>query len=323
MSTAFFLLAATQALAASIHVVCPADARDASCRFKGGGGLQAAVDAAVNGDEILIKAGRYTAAAYRDVPYKVHTIRGFVVIDGKNLKVRGEPGTVLDGASGVPTTAIVVRHADVEIRGLTITGFRFDVEEDETYEGHGIFVIDSRTRIDDVTISKYQKMALTGRGESMLDVTNLRVLDGHVAIWLHESAYLRLSNSLIRGNDSSAIAAYENSVAHAANCVFDGNLDDGLYTENDATIYATNSLLLRNKPNGAHATGNSRIWIGYSGVFGNQVATATKDGGSVRRGPNVIEGDPKVDASYHPAAGSPLVGKGDPAFGKESSVGLR
>jgi hypothetical protein len=323
LSVAFGFLSTAHASAGTTHVVCPGDARDASCKYKGGSGIQAAIDAAASGDEIVIKTGRYTATAYRDVPYKVHTIRGFAVIDRKNLTLTGEPGAVLDGTTGVPTTAIVVRNSDVAISKLTITGFRYDVEEDETYEGHGIFVIDSTLRIDDVTISKYQKMGLTGRGASILNATNLRILDGHVAIWLHESAYLRLRNAIIRGNDSAGIAAYQNSVAHVANAVFDGNLDDGLYGEDEAAIFATNSLLLRNKPAAAHATGASRIWIGYSGVFGNAEATLAKDGASVRRGPDVIEGDPRVDANYRLLPGSPLAGKGDPEFGASSRIGPR
>src|SRR5437868_1712062 len=135
----FACLATSSSFAATTHIVCPTDARDPSCRFKGGGGIQAAIDAAVSGDVILIRAGRYTAGAYRDVPYKIQTIRGFVVIDHKDLTLNAEPGALLDGSTGVATTAIVVNRADVTISGLTITGFRYDIEEDEIYEGHGVF----------------------------------------------------------------------------------------------------------------------------------------------------------------------------------------
>jgi hypothetical protein len=297
------------------YVVCPAGARDGDCHFKGDAGIQAAVDRAASGDTILIKAGRYAPVSYRDVPYKEITVRAYVVIDGKNLSLIGESGTVLDGSTKLPATAIAVRSADVNLRNLEITGFRFDVEEDDTYEGHGVFVIDGRARIDNMTIRKFQKMGLTGRGDTLLDVSNLQALDGHVAIWLHETAYLRLRNSVIRGNDSSAIAAYDNSVAHASNSVFDGNLDDGLYTEHQAVIFATNSLILRNKPVGAHAIGESRIWIGYSALFGNATNIGSKDKAEVRLGPGIIESDPHVGPVYELLPGSPLAGKGDPDLG--------
>ncbi|GFE85090.1 right-handed parallel beta-helix repeat-containing protein [Steroidobacter agaridevorans] len=308
------------------HVVCPTQALAPDCAFSGGSGIQAAIDAATDGDTIRIRPGTYTPAGVRDVPYKIHTIRGFVVVDGKRLSLIGEPGAVLDGSAGPRTTGLVIHRANVDVQGLTFTGFKFDVEEDEIYEGHGIFAIDSRVRVRDVTIEKYQKMGLTGRGNTDIDAQNLRVLDGHVAIWLDEHAHLRLTNALIRGNDSAGIAAYNNASAHVANSVFDRNLDDGLYGEQDATIYATNSIFLNNKPYVARATENSRIWVGYSALFGNEGGLFAKDAAVVRKGANVIEQDPKLDAEYRAQAGSPLEGKGDPEFGvptgSPSRIGL-
>lgn len=305
-----------------IHVVCPTQALAADCAFSGGSGIQAAIDAAADGDTIRIRPGTYVAAGVRDVPYKVHTIRGFVVVDGKRLSLIGEPGAVLDGSAGPRATGLVIHRANVDVQGLTFTGFKFDVEEDEIYEGHGIFAIDSRVRVRDVTIEKYQKMGLTGRGNTDLDAENLRILDGHVAIWLDEHAHLRLSNALIRGNDSAGVAAYSNASAHVANSVFDRNLDDALYGEQEATIYATNSIFLNNKPYVARATGNSKIWVGYSAVFGNENTLFAKDSGVARKGANVIEADPKLAADYRLQPGSPLEGKGDPNSGA-LPIGLR
>jgi hypothetical protein len=310
-----------------IHIVCPTANMSTDCRFAGGAGIQAAIDAAANGDTVRLRTGAYSATAVRDVPYKIHTIRGFLVIDGKRLSLVGEPGVVLDGGAGPRSTGIVVNRADLDLRDLTLTGFKFDVEEDEIYEGHGIFAIDSRVRLHDVTIEKYQKMGLTGRGDTILDADGLRILDGHVAIWLHETAYLRLSDAVIRNNDSSGIAAYDNSTAHVAHSVFDRNIDDGLYTEHEASIYVTNSIVLNNKPYAAHALGNSKIWIGYSSMFGNEKLLLAKDAASVRKGLNVIEQDPKLDADYRQQPQSPLAGKGDPDFGSPvgspSQIGLR
>lgn len=297
------------------YVVCPAGSRAGGCQFNGDGGIPAAIDRAADGDTILIKAGRYAPVSFRDVKYKEITVRGYIVVDGKNLSIIGEAGTVLDGSAKLPATAIVVRRAEVSLRNLEITGFRYDIQEDDIYEGHGVFVIDGKARIDNVTIRRSQKMGLTGRGDSLLDASNLQVLDGHVGIWLHEFAYLRLRNSIIRGNDSSAIAAYDNSVAHVSNSVFDGNLDDGLYSEHQATIFATNSLVLRNKPAGIHAIDESRIWVGYSALFGNAANVASKDNAEVRLGPGVIESEPRLTSDYRLQPDSPLLGKGDPDLG--------
>jgi hypothetical protein len=307
-------------------VVCPEAPRRGGCDFRGDGGIQAAVDRASSGDTILVKAGRYAPVSIRETPYKDFTVRAYVLIEGKDVSILGEPGAVLDGGTKLPATAIAVRNSAVTLRNLEITGFRFDVEEDDYYEGHGIFVIDGRVRIEDVTLGRFQKMGLTGRGDTLLDVTRLQVLDGHVAIWLHETAHLRLRDSVVRGNDSSAIAAYDDSVAHVSGSVFDGNLDDGLYTEHRAAIHVTNSLLLRNKPYAARASGDSRIWIAYSVLFGNEAPLSTKDAAVVRLGNGVMEVDPLVDSRYRPAAESPLRGKGDPDFGvpvgTPSDIGL-
>src|SRR5688500_13263763 len=139
--------AASLAKAATL-IVCPGEGRTPACQFRGNGGIQAAVDRASNGDTILIKAGRYVPGSHRDVRHREITLRSYVLIDGKDLSIVGEKGTVLDGGTGVPATAIGVHRSSVTLRQLEITGFRYDVEEDDTYEGHGIFVIDGKARID-------------------------------------------------------------------------------------------------------------------------------------------------------------------------------
>jgi Right handed beta helix region len=250
--------------------------------------IQAVVERAKSGDTIALAAGRYTPQSKRDVPFQDVAVRAYIVIDGKNLTLVGKPGTVIDG-SNKPATAIVIRHSEVTLRDLDITGFRYEVEEDNVYDGHGVFVIDGKVRIDNVTIRKCQKMALTGAGTSMLDVSRLQVLDGHVAVWLRDSSYLRLTDSVIRGNDSAAIAAYDNSVAHAASSVFEGNQDDSLYTEDQAVIFATGAKILRNRPIAVHATGRGRIWVGDSTFAGNEKNTGADDEGEVLLGGNVRE----------------------------------
>jgi hypothetical protein len=297
--------AACPALGATL-VACPAGAPAKGCTFKGDGAIQAAIDKAVDGDTILVRAGVYAPRAYRDLPYKEIIVRAFVAVDGKRLTIQGEKGAVLDGSAGLPSTAIGLRNADVTISGLDITGFRFDIEEDDIYEGHGIFAVDSRARISGVTISRYQKMGLTGRGNTILDARDLRVLDGHVATWLYEGAYLRLDGAVFRNNDSSAVAAYNDSVAHLMRIAVDRSTDDGLYAEDNAAIYVSDSLIVGSKPIALNATGKSRIVGRNLALHGN--AADTSETGVALEG--VIAGDPRVDADYRPLAGSPIEGKG-------------
>lgn len=305
MLAAIGLLAgmACPALGATL-VACPAAAK--GCTFAGDGAIQAAIDMAAEGDTILVRAGVYTPRAYRDLPYKEIIIRAFIAVDGKRLTIAGEKGAILDGSAGLPTTAIGLRNADVTISGLDITGFRFDVEEDDIYEGHGIFAVDSRARISGVTIRHYQKMGLTGRGDTILDVRDLQVLDGHIATWLYEGAYLRLDGAVFRNNDSSAVASYNDSTAHLTRIAVDQSADDGLYAEDDAAIYVSDSLIVGSKPIALNATGKSRI-VGRNLALHGNAADMSETGVTLE---GVIAGDPRVDADYHPLPGSPIAGKG-------------
>jgi hypothetical protein len=239
--------------------VCPASATASDCDFKGDQSIPDAVARANNGDTIQLRAGRYTPRAYLDVPFRDLVVRAFVVIDDKDISLVGERGVVIAGNDKMPMSAIVVRNADVNIGHLEITGFNYEIEEDKIYDGHGIFVIDSKARIDDVTISKFQKMGLSGRGDTQLDVSNLRVLDGHVGVWLHETAYLRLRNALVRGNDSSAITAYDSSVAHISGSTVEGNARYGLYANQQAAVFASNTKVAGNKLGDVNALAESHI----------------------------------------------------------------
>lgn len=256
------LLHAIQAIAdGRTHTVCAQRLPETTCQFVGPDAIQQAIDQAASGDTILLKAGRYGASRFRDIPYLDFKVRGFVVIDGKDLAIRGEPGVVLDGGSGPATTAIIVHRARVDLRGLEIVNFRWQIEEDDIYDGHGVFVIDGALRADDIVIRNFKKMGLTGRGDTLLDVSNVRLLDGHVGLWLHETAYLRLRNAVVKNNDGSGIAAYDSSVAHITDSVFDSNLDDGLYTEHQATLFVTGSQVLNNKPMDVRSLHDSRIFL--------------------------------------------------------------
>ncbi|HTM81390.1 right-handed parallel beta-helix repeat-containing protein [Asticcacaulis sp.] len=299
------LLATAGSASAETLTVC---ATDKTCRFTGDSGIQAAVDAAKDGDTVLIKAGVYHPTAYRDVPFQDLALRGYVVIDHKRLTISGEAGSIIDGKTGNPSIAFVVQDADVAFKNLSIRDFRYAEEEDKIYDGHGIFAINSRVRIDDVMMERIIKMGITGRGDSLIDATNVRLLDGHLGVWLEESAHARLRNMVIRGGDSAAIGAYMTSSATLSNSVIDGNTDDGVYAKDHASIVVTNSLILNNKPFGVNIEGEAHIVVARSALHGN----ATDFSDKVTKGEGLILADPLIDVAYRPKAGSPLSGVRDP-----------
>ena len=287
-------------------VVCPEEAIARDCAIKGDRAIQAAVDRAKDGDVVLIRPGTYHPRAYRDLPSKEIMIRAFVAIEGKRITLQGEPGAILDGSVGLPVTGIGVKNADVTINGLELTGFRYDIKEDDLYEGHGIFAVDSRVQIADVTVRQFQKMGLSGRGNTILDVKRLSVLDGHVGSWLYEGAYMRLDGAVFRNNESAALAAYNDSAAQLSHIVIDQSVDDAIYAEDDVTIHLTHSLVIDSKPIALNATGRSRIIASHLVLHGNAADTSAT---GVTLGEGIVRGDPRVDAEYRPRVDSPIAGK--------------
>lgn len=307
-------------------VVCPAGTQS-ECGYKGANGLQQAVDAARDGDVIRVTAGVYHPAAFRDVPFsdvlEDLTLRGFVVVQNKRLTIEGDDGAILDGSSGPPTIAIVIDGADVEIRNLVIRNFRVAEREDKIYDGHGIFAVNSRVRLDRVTLEHFAKMGLTGRGHTQLDARRMCVRDGHIAYWLHEGAYLNLRDSIARRNKSSGVAAYDFSVAHIGNSLFDTTTDDALYTEHDAVIHFTNGVLTNNRPYAARALNNSLIQISHSVLAGNEGDTAARDEAVVHLGADVTSLGPAVPTNAALTAAI-AAGRDNPhlrKFGQAASIG--
>ncbi len=273
---------AVPADAATTWLICPDSPSGSRCEFKGLPGLQAAVDRSTDGDQIRLRAGEYVPESFRDVPFEKLAIRGAILIDGKRLEIVGEDGAVLDGSRGVAASAIVIRGGHLTIRNLTLKGFRAADSDDDIYDGHGLFFIGAEGDIEDVTIEGIAKMALTERGHSQVRAQRLKILDGHVGIWLEETSHLDLSDATVRNNESAGICAYGQSSAAIAKSRFEANRDDGVYTEKSATIDVSDSEILRNTPYGMRATGDSLITARHIRIEGNAKAeTATEGQGRI------------------------------------------
>lgn len=320
---ALLFLALTVATAqAKTWTVCPPGVTQ-GCHFTGHQAIQSAIDSAHDGDVVRVRAGVYTPQRFIDVPYKQYVIRGAVVLQHKRIAVIGETGAVLDGAGAPAISAIVVNGGEVTLSNLVLRNLRAGDPEDDLYEGHGVWVIDAAAQLHELTIEKYAKMALTGRGSAQITARRLRIQDGHVAIWLEESAHLKLCDSVVRNNDSAGLAIYGDSSAKIYNSVFDANLDDGLYAQDEASIFVTNSLVLNNKPYAVRVVGNGRAVARHTVLFGNEAKAFTPEGkDQIRWGPGILEVDPAVNALHVPGAaraGDPDVRT--PSLG-QSMIGL-
>lgn len=303
------LIVGTPASAETIRV-CPEGSQMQSCDLTGNDAVQEAVDRAADGDVIRLAAGRYVPSSYRDVPFEDIAARGYVVIRGKRLAIEGSDGTVLDGREGIPAIAFVLEDADVSFRNLKISDFRWGEEEDDIYDGHGIFAIDSRVRASDIVMRGIVKMALTGRGRTLIDASALRLLDGHLGIWLEEASQAHVRDSVIAGGDSAGIATYDDSTLHLFNSVVANNTDDGVYAADSSTILVTHSVIAGNAPYGINAEAKGRVTVRESAMHANAApANAALEPGQLVISEDVVQTDPMLDAQWLPKPGSPLLGR--------------
>lgn len=254
-----------------------------SCDYFGLVGLQEAIDQSTSDRRILIKTGTYTPTSYRDVPFQDLHVRGAVVVRDRKLSIEAEQGARLVGSAGFPLSAIVIEDSTVQISGLTISGFHYAVAEDDTYDGHGIFTINSDVSLDGVVIEGVAKMALTGREAGRIVARNLTINKSHLGVWLEETAAIDLIDSEIIASESAAVAAYGASSARVENSLIKGNQDDGLYTEDTARIISRETTLQDNSPFGARASGESVILICGGEVSGNAEDYGEEDAGRVYR----------------------------------------
>lgn len=306
--------------------VCSTAADDASCEYRGYAGLQQVIDQSANLDRIFIGPGVYTPENHREVRYGKLTIRGGLLIEEKTLELLGEPGAILDGSTGPEVSAILVHGGTVGISGLEIRNFRVALADDDIYEGHGIFVINSNVTIRQVTFKHIPKMSVSIFGSSQVSLFQVRVLDGHVGVWVADEATLKVENSLFSNNDSAGVAAYGTTSATIRNSVFASNKDDGVYAEEQAVVVMTNSILLGNAPYAIRAVDQSKISFDYCIFNANESLFFPEPAGSqLDVGEHLFYEDPGLDAGYLPGSTFQR-SRGDPAIrnrdGTVSDIGL-
>jgi len=306
--------------------VCALGSAEASCDLRGYPGLQQAVDRAGTGDRINIGAGVYTPENFRDVSYGELVIRGGVLIEGKTLELRGEPGAILDGSAGPAVSALLIHNSSVEVGDLEIRSFKIGLAEDDLYDGHGIFIIDSKVTVHDTQLTHIPKMSVSVFGESQVVLSRVRVQNGHVGVWVEGKSIVRVENSLFRNNDSAGVAAYDHSTTEIYNSVFEANLDDGVFAKENATVTLINSILVGNKPYAVRAEEQATISVDYCAFYGNESLFFPQSaGGRLTAGEHIYLENPGLGADYRPGDHF-QPSRGDPAIhdrdGSVSDIGL-
>ena len=201
---------------------------------------------------------------------------------------------------------MAVQDGELALAGVLIRGFHYGQKEDDIYDGHGVFVIDSRASLDGVHIQGLPKMALSIRGHSAVAASNLKVSGGHIGVWIEEAATLRLRDSQFVGNDSAGVAAYQQSRVWITGSLFEHNQDDGVYAADAARVVISDSAVLANAPYGLRADDGARITIDRSVLEGNDTATHAAGGaavvmGAAMRGAAASVGGDNRDPESQPA----------------------
>ncbi|MBV7255270.1 SUMF1/EgtB/PvdO family nonheme iron enzyme [Pacificimonas sp. WHA3] len=300
-------------------IVCPAaEAVGDACDFLAGKGLQEAVRSAVDGDTVRIRKGMYRFPEAFDRPFQPdpagtrYIMRAGLVIENKSLAISAEKGAVIDNHEGTAMTAIYVNRASVRIDGLELRNFLYEHEEDDVYDGHGIFAYDAQLTLRKITVENARKMAVTGRGRSILDIDYLAIPTGHVGLWLRESSIARMSNAMMDNMEVASVAIYANTAARIHNSYFGPSVYDGVYAADDASIYITNSIFEGNKPYAIHADGSSVITGGHLADINNEKFSHRAEEARLSLTDVITADAAGVDHLSRIRAGSPLIGKGEP-----------
>ena len=240
--------------------------------------------------------------------------------------MRGEPGAVLNGSTGPAVSALLIHNSTVEISGLEIRNFKVGLAEDDLYDGHGIFVIDSKVTVQDTQMNNIAKMSVSIFGESRVVLSRLRVQNGHVGVWVEGNSMVRVENSLFSNNSSAAVAAYDHSTTEIYNSVVEASLDDGVFGKENAAIVLINSILVGNKPYAVRAEEQATISVDYCAFDGNESLFFPETaGGQLTAGEHIYLENPQLGIDFRPGKNF-QPSRGDPAIrnrdGTVSDIGL-
>lgn len=247
--------------------------------------IQPAIDAAVNGDEIVVLCGTYTG------------------VNNKNLDFGGKAIT-LKSETGDPSCVII----DCEGAGR---GFYFHSGETSTSKVEGFTVTDgyaplvpsASLRQGSGLYCSYSSPTI----DSCIFTGGWADYAGGIACYLYSTP--TITNSVISGNhgriEGGGIVATIGSSPIFANCTIVDNTCDhlgaGIRTDIDSFPPVTNCIIWGNSPDQIRNVGGGNAIVTYSDVQGGYAGTGN------------IDAPPMLDANYHLLPGSPCIDTGDPA----------
>lgn len=255
--------------------------------------IQASVDAAFNGDEIIVSNGTYTGNGNRDIDFK-----------GKAVTVRSEDNNpfscIIDcqGSSGENHRGFYFNSGENE--DSVLSGFMIKngyVSQGNLPEGGGIFCLNQHT---DPTI------------KNCIVINNKAHSGGGISC---HRASPTIRNCIVADNDAyydkgGGILCWDNSNAKIIGCTIVFNTakynSGGTYFYGGSPVL-TNSILWGNNLQQIRTAASSTLSVSYCDVQGSWTGS-----GNINQDPCFVD---VLGQDYHLSQDSPCIDAGDPNFG--------
>ncbi len=206
----------SKAVGGSTKTVC--ETAQAGCQFAGGEGIQQAVDAASNGDTILIKNGRYTRNTFTPVNENYSHGQCFVNTHEKSLTLKGEGNPVIDGQNDEFGTGI----KDLFRAGICVMG--------------------GAVTIDSIWVKQTLAPSIVTR-DSQLIVKNFFAIDiDNSFMIIHPNVNALIVNSFFSGNGPIRVDSNSN-LTLVNNTLYGKGLDFNVCKTPYPTGIVTNNIL--------------------------------------------------------------------------------
>jgi hypothetical protein len=236
--------------------------------------LQAAMDSAASGDNIIIAAG--TCSGVFDVPSAINTIEG-----------AGVGQTIINGTDP-NTAAVTVSFVNyLRIRRLTITGGNSGV----------LALYNNQLRLEECEIANVPGTGVNLTARSAARIRDCNIHDNSTGVAARRGSFVEIRDlsgnaTTIHDNSNNGVSVADGSSANIReNTVINNNSPQGISVDNGSSVRVMeNASITQNDRNGIVIANNSSARVtdnvaitnnGTTGIFLNHGSSASLEGATV------------------------------------------